>query len=112
LLSDWPASPDAVAISLKPFMREKIALGAASVIPDAILSEEFLQPMGLSHRELARRMGVNPRRVNEIVRGKRSITADTALRLAEVLGTSARFWMNLQSNHDLAVAALAHRKAA
>ncbi len=91
---------------------ERIALGAAKVTPGQILAEEFLEPMGLSHRELARRMGVNPARVNEIVRGKRSITADTALRLAGALGTSARFWMNLQTNHDLARAALACRKAA
>jgi len=91
---------------------ERIALGAAAVAPGKILAEEFLEPLGLSHRELARRMGVNSMRVNGIVRGKRAVTADTALRLARVFGTSARFWMNLQSNHDLAVAALAHRKAA
>ncbi len=57
-------------------------------------------------------MGVKPMRINEIVRGKRAVTADTALRLAEALGTSARFWMNLQSNYDLAIAALAYRKVA
>jgi len=93
-------------------MKERIALGAAAVTPGEILAEEFLKPMGLSQRELARRMGVRPMRVNEIVRGKRSITAETALRLGAALGVSARFWMNLQSNHDLAVAALAQRKAA
>lgn len=93
-------------------MKERIALGAAAVTPGEILAEEFLQPLGLSHRELARRMEVNPMRVNEIVRGQRSITADTAIRLGEVLGTSARFWMNLQTNYDLATAALARRKAA
>ena len=93
-------------------MKERIALGAAAVTPGEILAEEFLEPLGLTQRELARRMGVNPMRVNEIVRGKRSITAATALRLGEALGTSARFWMNLQSNHDLAIAALAYRKAA
>jgi antitoxin HigA-1 len=87
-------------------------MGAALVTPGEILAEEFLQPLGLSHRALARGMGVNPMRVNEIVRGKRAITADTALRLAEALGTSARFWMNLQTNRDLAVAARAFRKAA
>ena len=80
--------------------------------PGEILSHEFLNPMKMSHRELARRMGVTPMRVNQIVRGKRAITADTALRLAETLGTTARFWMNLQTNHDLAVAALAMRDAA
>lgn len=99
-------------LPLKHLMKERIALGAAAVTPGEILAEEFLAPLGMSHRELARRMRVNPMRVNEIVRGKRAITADTALRLAAVLGTSARFWMNLQSNHDLAVAALACRKAA
>ena len=93
-------------------MKERIPLGAAAVTPGEILDEEFLKPLALSQRELARRMGVKPMRISEIVRGRRSITADTALRLSEVLGTSARFWMNLQSNHDLAVAAQAHRKAA
>ena len=93
-------------------MKHEVALGAASVTPGEILEEEFLKPMGLSHRELARQMGARPMRVNEIVRGKRAITADTALRLANVLGTSARFWMNLQTNYDLAIAALAQRKAA
>jgi addiction module HigA family antidote len=92
-------------------MDERIALGAAAVTPGQILSEKFLEPMGLSQRELARRMGVKPMRISEIIRGKRAITAATALRLAEVLGASARFWMNLQSNHDLARAALAYRKA-
>ena len=67
-------------------MNEQIALGAAAVTPGEILAEEFLEPLGLSHRELARRMEVNPMRVNEIVRGQRAITADTALRLAEALG--------------------------
>ena len=93
-------------------MKDDIALGAALVKPGEILAEEFLEPMGISHRELARQMGVTPMRVNDIVHGKRTITADTALRLAKVFGTSARFWMNLQTNHDLAVAALAQRKAA
>jgi len=93
-------------------MNHEIALSAASVTPGEILTEEFLEPMGLSHRESARRMGVSPTRVNDIAHGKRAISADTALRLAKVLGTSARFWMNLQTNHDLAVAALEQDKAA
>ncbi len=88
----------------------RIPLGAAAATPGEILAEEFLVPLGLSHRELARRMGVKPMRVNEIVRGKWSITAETAIRLGQVLGTSARFWMNLQSNYDLAVAALTARR--
>jgi len=95
------------------YMKERIPLGAARVTPGEILAEEFLAPLGLTHRELARRMGVSPMRVSEIVRGKRSITADTAIKLGKVLGTSARFWMNLQTNYDLAIAALAlGRKAA
>jgi len=93
-------------------MKHEIALGPASITPGEILTEEFLEPLGLSHRELARRMGVSPMRVNDIAHGKRAISADTALRLSKVLGTSARFWMNLQTNHDLAVAALEQDKAA
>ncbi len=93
-------------------MKQKIPLGAAAVTPGEILSDEFLKPMNMSHRELARRMRVAPMRVNQIIRGRGAITADTALRLAETLGTTARFWMNLQTNYDLAVAAMAVHKAA
>jgi antitoxin HigA-1 len=64
----------------------------------------FLEPCGISQNALARRMGVPPRRINEIVLGKRSITADTAIGLAEVLGTTELFWMRLQADYDLAVA--------
>jgi antitoxin HigA-1 len=91
-------------------MKNEIPLGAAAETPDEILSEEFLVPLKLSHRELARRMGVRPMRINEIVRGKRAISADTAIRLAKVLGTSPRFWMNLQTTHDLALAILPNAK--
>lgn len=69
--------------------------------PGEILQEEFLQPLGISQNRLARAMGVPPRRINEIVHGKRGITADTALRLAAALGTSAEFWLGLQADHDL-----------
>lgn len=93
-------------------MKQQIPLGAAKITPGEILADEFLEPMGLTHRALARRMGVSPMRVNEIVRGKRAITAQTALKLADALDTSVRFWMNLQVNYDLATAALAQRKAA
>jgi addiction module HigA family antidote len=94
-------------------MNEQIPLGPAKVTPGQILVEEFLQPLGITQRELARQMGVPAMRVNEIVRGQRAVTADTALKLAAVLKTSARFWMNLQTNYDLARAALAaQRKAA
>ncbi|HLE21253.1 MAG TPA: HigA family addiction module antitoxin [Vicinamibacteria bacterium] len=71
--------------------------------PGEILLEEFLKPMGISQYRLSQGIGVPPRRINEIVHGKRSITADTALRLARYFGTSERFWMNLQSRYDLEV---------
>jgi len=73
----------------------------ANIHPGEILLEEFLQPMGISQNAIARAMGVPPRRINEIVHGKRSITADTALRLAGALGTSEQFWMGLQADYDL-----------
>jgi addiction module HigA family antidote len=69
--------------------------------PGEILLEEFLEPMELSQYRLAKDIGVPPRRINEIVHGKRAITANTALRLARYFGTSERFWMNLQTRHDL-----------
>ncbi len=69
--------------------------------PGEILLEEFLKPMGVSQYRLSKDIGVSPRRINEIVHGKRSITANTALRLARYFGTSERFWMNLQSRYDL-----------
>jgi addiction module HigA family antidote len=69
--------------------------------PGEILLEEFLKPLGISQYRLALEISVPPRRVNEIVRGLRSITADTALRLARYFGTSERFWLNLQTRYDL-----------
>ena len=74
------------------------------VHPGEILREEFLVPLNLSQYRLARRLRVPPRRINEIVLGKRSITADTALRLARFFDTSAQFWMNLQTRYDLDLA--------
>ncbi len=71
--------------------------------PGEILSEEFLMPLGISQYRLAKETTVPPRRINEIVRGKRAITADTALRLARYFGTSERFWLNLQSRYELEV---------
>src|ERR1700736_2034184 len=73
------------------------------VHPGEILLEEFLSPLGLSQYRLAKDTSVPPRRINEIVRGSRAISADTALRLARYFGTSERFWMNLQSRYDLEV---------
>ena len=71
--------------------------------PGEILAEEFLEPLGISQYRLAMAIGVPPRRINEIVPGKRRISADTALRLARYFGTSDRFWMNLQNRHDLEI---------
>jgi len=75
------------------------------VHPGEVLLEEFLKPMGLSQNRLALDIGVHPRRINEIVLGKRSITADTALRLARYFGMSPQFWLGLQKDYDLDVAA-------
>lgn len=71
--------------------------------PGEILMEEFLEPMGISQYRLARNISVAPRRINEIVHGKRSITADTALRLGRFFGMSPQFWLNLQTRYDLEV---------
>ncbi len=71
--------------------------------PGEILLEEFLKPMNISQYRFARDINVDPRRINEIVHGKRSISADTALRLGRYFGTSARLWLNLQSHYDLEV---------
>lgn len=76
----------------------------APVHAGEILIEEFMQPLGLSQNALAKALHVTPRRINEIVNGKRSITADTALRLAKFFGNSAEFWMNLQYKYDLETA--------
>ena len=75
------------------------------VHPGEVLSEEFLKPMGLSQNKLALSISVPPRRINEIVLEKRGITADTALRLAKFFGTSPEFWIGLQSQYDLDIAA-------
>lgn len=72
--------------------------------PGEILLEEFLKPMEISQNKLGRGLGVSPRRVNEIVHGKRSVTADTALRLSIFFGNSASFWLGLQMDYDLDVA--------
>ena len=72
--------------------------------PGEILLEEFLKPIEISQNKLGRELGVSPRRVNEIVNGKRSVTADTALRLSIFFGNSASFWLGLQMDYDLDVA--------
>lgn len=81
-------------------MEEKIP----PIHPGEILMEEFLEPLGVTQNRLAVSVGVPPRRINEIVHGKRAITADTALRLGRFFGMSAQFWMNLQTHYDLEVA--------
>lgn len=72
-----------------------------NIHPGEILLEEFLKPLQISQNALARAAAVPPRRINEIVLGKRSVTADTAVRLAATLGTSERFWLGLQADYDL-----------
>ncbi len=72
-----------------------------NIHPGEVLLEEFLEPLGISQNALARAADVSPRRINEIVLGKRSITADTAIRIAAALGTSERFWLGLQADYDL-----------
>jgi addiction module HigA family antidote len=73
--------------------------------PGEILREEFLRPLGLSARKLASEIGTPQNRLSEIIRGRRGVTADTALRLARRFDTSPHFWMNLQAGYDLSVAA-------
>ncbi|MFJ2620648.1 HigA family addiction module antitoxin [Glutamicibacter sp. NPDC087344] len=69
--------------------------------PGEVLMEDFIEGFGITQNKLAVSIGVPPRRINEIVHGKRGITADTALRLAKYFGTSAEFWINLQSHYEL-----------
>ncbi len=72
-----------------------------NIHPGEVLLEEFLKPLDISQNKLARAMGVPPRRINEIVHGKRAVSADTAIRLARALGTSEQFWMGMQADYDL-----------
>lgn len=74
------------------------------ITPGELLASEYLEPLGLSQQELAEALRVDPVLVGEIVKGSRSITADTALRLARYFGTTAQYWLNLQSNFELAIA--------
>ena len=83
----------------------------APVTPGDVLREEFMVPLNLSARALARDMDVPPNRITEIMNGERAVTAETALRLARRFSTSAEFWMNLQTIHDLEVAREAGRRA-
>jgi len=83
-----------------------------NIHPGEVLFEEFLEPMGLSQNAIAREIGVPPRRINEIVLGKRGVTADTAIRLAKRFRTSEQFWMSLQAEYDLEEARKSLRAAA
>ncbi|MGH3549131.1 MAG: HigA family addiction module antitoxin [Pseudonocardiaceae bacterium] len=71
--------------------------------PGDVLLHEYLEPLGVTQHRLAVAIGVPPRRINEIVHGKRRISADTALRLARYFGTTERFWLNLQGRHDIEI---------
>jgi antitoxin HigA-1 len=79
-------------------MKNKLVAG---ITPGEILAEEFLKPMGISQYRLALDIGVPPRRINEIAKGQRAITADTALRLGRYFGLDPQFWLNLQAHYDL-----------
>lgn len=72
-----------------------------SIHPGEILMGEYLEPMNISQREFARRISVSPNRVNEIIRGRRAVTGDTALRFSLALGTSAEMWLGLQAHYEL-----------
>ena len=76
----------------------------APIHPGEILTEEFLTPLGITQHKLAVAIGVPPRRINEIVHGKRGISADTALRLSRALGLSDMFWINMQAHYDAEIA--------
>lgn len=83
---------------------DTITNGMRPIHPGEVLREEFLLPLGLSPHALALALQVSAPRINDIVRERRAVTADTALRLAAFFGTSAEFWMGLQADHDMAVA--------
>lgn len=83
---------------------DEITGGLGPIHPGEILLEEFLRPLNLSQNRLGLDLGIPPQRVGDIVRGRRGITADTALRLARYFGTTPQFWLNLQSRYELDVA--------
>ncbi len=85
---------------MRDVMKSKLL---ANITPGEILDEDFLKPLGLSQYRLALDIGVPPRRINEIVKGQRAVTADTALRLGRYFNMSAQYWLNLQSHYDLEV---------
>lgn len=89
------------AVTLRDLEGIKMAKKLPPVHPGEILAEEFLEPLRITQYRLAKSISVPPRRINEIVHGKRAVTADTALRLARFFGNSERFWLNLQASYEL-----------
>ena len=89
------------AKAARPLVRRRLPSAVPPVHPGEMLLEEFLKPLGVSQSAFAVRLGVSFPRLNEIVRGKRGVTPNTALRLAQVTGMSADFWLGLQSDWDL-----------
>ena len=89
------------ATTARPLVRRRLPTHVPPVHPGEMLLEEFLKPLGISQSAFAVRLGVSFPRLNEIIRGKRSVTPDTALRLAQVTGMSADFWLGLQTDWDL-----------
>ena len=87
-------------ITTKKIMKSKLL---ANITPGELLDEDFLKPLGLSQYRVAKAIGVPARRINEIVKGERAITADTALRLGRFFKMSAQFWLNLQTQYDLEI---------
>jgi antitoxin HigA-1 len=92
---------NAAARAARPLVRRRLPTEVPPVHPGEMLLEEFLKPLGVSQSAFAVRLGVSFPRLNEVVRGKRAVTPDTALRLAQVTGMSADFWLGLQSDWDL-----------
>ena len=86
-----------------PLRGTKMTITIPPIHPGEVLMADFLEPLGVTQHHVAVSIGVPPRRINEIVHGKRRISADTALRLAKYFGTSERFWINLQARYDLEV---------
>lgn len=90
--------PERLRLPITINMKNKLV---ADITPGEVLAEEFLKPMGISQYRLAQDISVPPRRINEIVRGQRAITADTALRLGRYFRMAPQFWLNLQAHYDL-----------
>ena len=97
---------------MKPKMRKTKTLrpDMPPIHPGEVLAEDFMKPLGITQYRLAKETSVPPRRINEIVKGLRAISADTALRLGRYFGMEAQFWLNLQARYDLEVAELALAK--